>query len=787
MSDEQREYRTVILGALLQSLAEHLKIAELKRVLHRVADPDLLGLLASSSREPFQGGNVADERAHAIVRLVRDANRLAAAEQADATREPGFEAVSPIFPRVQLLRSDAGSELRLPVAELGGVRAEPPIMPVVDDGPDSDELATHARAFQESLTQLGSRLNEDDFESLYTHLMALLHRFGTCLAGDTQNDPADVSMYDRVRVTSALAACLYQYHAADGILTEDGLENPPAGRCILLVGDVSGIQDYLFDIATVGAGGVAKRLRSRSFFLQMFPEVASQKILREFDLPLANTLMSSGGKFYILLPNLEDAPERITALQAECNSWLLQEFHGQLALNLAWTEVADEELDSDAGTAGFSAALSRLHEQLAHRKRRRLADTLCRSQGWDEDKFIREPFPAEAASCVVCSHFPAAHKSDKDGDVDVCAKCYNDVKLGERIPTIQYIGFYNCVLSKGTRCFDWTLVADAKPEQLPPDPVLVTRLNNTDLTPLAGRPATFRFLTTHVPREPDNRTLWTFEDIAARRKLPEGQPPQAMLAVIKADVDYLGQVFSDGLRRDTPPGFDSPSRIAALSRQLDNFFSAWLQWLLEAEFPRVYAVYAGGDDLLLVAPRGEALLLVKRIREAFARYTNNPELTLSAGIAVVKPRLPLAHTVEFADKALERAKRSDGNGTGRNRLCLLNHVLNWSELPLVENSIRLLERNEPPTAVLYQLLHCAELWRRWNETRNPIFLRFQPMLAYSISRNLKPKSDLFTWASRFIGFPVDDYQCEEAQAMNYLGLVVQWVLLGRRETQNVEN
>src|SRR5204862_1718504 len=108
--------------------------------------------------------------------------------------------------------------------------------------------------------------------------------------------------------------------------------------------------------------------------------------------------------------------------------------------------------------------------------------------------------------------------------------------------------------------------------------------------PLAGVPAAFRFLTNYVPREPDG-TLWTFMDIAAGRLLVGTGAPSALLAVIKADVDYLGQVFQEGLRRDEPPGYDTPSRVAALSRQLDLFFSAWVQWLLQAEFPKVYAVY----------------------------------------------------------------------------------------------------------------------------------------------------------------------------------------------------
>jgi len=60
------------------------------------------------------------------------------------------------------------------------------------------------------------------------------------------------------------------------------------------------------------------------------------------------------------------------------------------------------------------------------------------------------------------------------------------------------------------------------------------------------------------------------------------------------------------------------------------------------------------------------------------------------------------------------------------------------------------------------------------------------MLAYTISRNLKPDSELFRWSSQLVGFPHDDPQRKEAKTMDYLGLIAQWVLLGRREKRDAE-
>ena len=105
-------------------------------------------------------------------------------------------------------------------------------------------------------------------------------------------------------------------------------------------------------------------------------------------------------------------------------------------------------------------------------------------------------------------------------------------------------------------------------------PYLVVRINNPKLEEVRDVPATFRYLANHVKREGEDP--WTFSDIAAGKKL-EGETTTRLLGVLKADVDYLGQVFQEGLRREqSANGFDGLTRIAALSRQMDWFFSGWL-------------------------------------------------------------------------------------------------------------------------------------------------------------------------------------------------------------------
>ena len=48
---------------------------------------------------------------------------------------------------------------------------------------------------------------------------------------------------------------------------------------MIILGDISGIQSYLFDVAEAG-GGQAQRLRARSFVIQLVAEAAAITVLR---------------------------------------------------------------------------------------------------------------------------------------------------------------------------------------------------------------------------------------------------------------------------------------------------------------------------------------------------------------------------------------------------------------------------------------------------------------------------------------------------------------------------
>ncbi|GAI94666.1 unnamed protein product, partial [marine sediment metagenome] len=156
-------------------------------------------------------------------------------------------------------------------------------------------------------------INASQFDEFYCSLLSLLEKYTWCLPSDTTKEIADISLYDHLRTTSAIAACLYRFHEQD---IEGYLNSPKNEYNLRLIGgDLSGIQDYIFKITDKGKGGVAKRLRSRSFYLSTLIEVTVQKILHSLELPISCNLISTGGRFVLLAP--ENIADQIKEVQNE--------------------------------------------------------------------------------------------------------------------------------------------------------------------------------------------------------------------------------------------------------------------------------------------------------------------------------------------------------------------------------------------------------------------------------------------------------------------------------------
>ncbi len=278
--------------------------------------------------------------------------------------------------------------------------------------------------YKRLLERLEDRLGEMEplqltREALLTNLALALLETLSLVPSDTQSEP-DVSLYDHLRLTAAIAHALWLFHGGNPQardLRRDG------EKFLLAVGDMGGIQGHIYRIAgaETGVGGIAKRLRARSLEVSLAAEAMALGILRRLGLTPLNRILGAGGKFYLLLPNTEEAQKALEEAGEAWGKWALGR-GASLVPHLAWLAFRGEEFGD------FAALLPRLHRALARAKLRPFP-------------FLRsteETLGRPLRPCAACGLQPA----QRDEPGSLCPDCERERELGGLLPRSDQVGFY---------------------------------------------------------------------------------------------------------------------------------------------------------------------------------------------------------------------------------------------------------------------------------------------------------------------------------------------------------
>ena len=103
-----------------------------------------------------------------------------------------------------------------------------------------------------------------------------------------------------------------------------------------LAGDLSGIQRFVLRVKTAGKAQ-AKRLRARSFLLEVVEHAALRIIQQRFGVSDDDVLIRGGGGFLVRFPAQTDSA-RLEVLDAELQRMLWQEYGGEIQLALGWAD-----------------------------------------------------------------------------------------------------------------------------------------------------------------------------------------------------------------------------------------------------------------------------------------------------------------------------------------------------------------------------------------------------------------------------------------------------------------
>jgi CRISPR-associated protein Csm1 len=728
----------VLLGALLHDLGKVGQRAGFSGKCHEVFSTHLISLLPRSLED---AGKLASEaQALAILdspesesaRILQLACWISAGKKDQETESPAAPLIS-IFSRIDIGKGVfSNSAFYLP-------RSLKIDQNVIFPNDSIEEIDLVYKSTWQSLKdELALTQRIENVDAYTTTLLYLLKKHTWSVPFSHSQEDLDTSIFDHSKITCAISACLMKEEAkADEISSELLSADRGKERFLLVAGDVSGIQEFLYTITSKGA---AKGLRGRSLYLQLLSEAAAKFMLRKLGYPLSNLIYCGGGHFYLLISTIDEM--RLEDLKLELERALLQLHHGDIFLALGWSRIAicdfmdhKQALNTTQKSSnpqhphsqfGLSAHWSWAMNFAGACKLQRFA--LLGSEAYEEIFGLN---PNEkgglAPVCDVCKREGGLWYRAEGGwyrwhapnqEAAFCDYCKTFEKMGERLARAEYLIEVQegCTDQK----YDDNLLCGFEPfgieyyysrniddlnsimknfhdctltiYSLSPDNFINERLikiaseNNAALG--------FRLIASATPwkkidaPEETNSKIEN-KKIADLNELAEDASGVSRIGILRMDVDNLGLVFSRGLKENA-----SLSRISTLSTMLSIFFDGWIDRICldEKWMNRVYLIYSGGDDLFIIGSWDVIPDIAIRIREDFRAYTcSNPNLSLSGGIAISEEKYPLYKSAESSRKALEDAK-SRNNGLDKDAITFLKETLDWSEMEISHDIALFLSR-----------------------------------------------------------------------------------------------
>jgi len=535
----------------------------------------------------------------------------------------------------------------------------------------------HRKLFNSFVNEIDKLHNETDFGAFSKTFIKLLEKYTSKVLSAGYLSHPDISLYDHSRITAALSVC---YEAGE-----------ESKECLLIKGDFSGIQSYIY-------GGIremtdiAKRLRGRSFTIQLLTDVVSNYILEKLDLFEANLIYNGGGHFLILAPSNDTTKDILKKITSTINLSLLKRYSGKISLIWDYIECSGDEFIND-----FRNVYLKLDEKLSLNKKQKFRNSL------------KELFYFE----ITAKEF-----RNREEQTELVEK-----RIGELLPKLKYL-----VISKNYLQSEYSfsvnfpeyetyvyLCKDEKSvEELislasKKEGLRVISINDTDVVSKFSQniftnvSKEFRFLGNNVPTKNDR--IISFEELAEAHS--KNYP---LLGIMRMDVDNLGAIFSFGLKEinDQEKKY-TPSRVANLSRELNWFFTGYINEI--AKKFDIYIAYSGGDDVFVVGNWFDIIKFSRELRKEFNQFVcKNNNLSASAGIIFTKPNFPISQSAVLAGEQEKLAKNTEIK-LEKDKIGVLDIQLSWKEfdefISYADKLIEFIESEEGkkiiPRSFLYYL------------------------------------------------------------------------------------
>ena len=561
---------------------------------------------------------------------------------AEAPESSGFDRFMPRHSVFNLLNGNRG-KWKHAVQEI----SEGMEIPSEDMAVSTVDYSHLLRKFTEEMKEIPIR-----FEYISSLLEVMEGCFSNVPSSTNLKEVPDISLFDHAKLTAAYASCLLCVAEAESITDYTewiyGKEARLYEQELFLLAsiDTSGIQPFIFDIASAGA---LKSLRARSFYLELLMENTVDELVEAVGVSRANVLYTGGGHAYLLLPNTREARDAATQSIEAINVALRGMYGTKLFFALGMQGTSAAVLMGKRTPEAYAAVFRSLSSQIARNKLSRwrardiqvlnaenTAETgrECKICGSAMDEI-------EDGICPACDAFPSISKDLLEKDVVFAV-------LSEApAPSLPLFG------RTGARQYLSVLSDQEARDLMRRSPQAVIRLYGKNRLMAGERLSTKLWMGDFTARNTDG-SIMTTEEMAANAI------GMNRIAVLRADVDNLGAAFTSGF----PGEYLTISRTATFSRSLSLFFKHYINDILKHPSFRLRGqthsgaltiVYSGGDDVFIIGAWYDVFAAALDLERALYQYACGA-LTMSAGIAVFDARHPIASMARVAGELEDAAK-----------------------------------------------------------------------------------------------------------------------------------
>lgn len=735
-----------------------------------------------------------DDQLKIIINIIKEADELTSSELHTSEVSKKFANFSSIFSSISLPNGEY-PKFYQPISSLDFdnykfLTPEPP-----DENQNLDKYKENISKLLEDISKFHDKIQIET-------LLNIFKKYLWCIPSPSYmpdkelNYSVNISLYEHSRLTLALANILYLL-AQDGKLNLDNITNRDEERFILLCTDITGIQNFIYNISHTKA---LLALKGRSFLIIQYLYSIAFNLLRKFNLTTANLLYSSGGKFYVVLPNTNEAKKIIDEFFKLVQEELFERYNGSLNVVYAYKLLKGYDFKSDSPDKSCSIPdiWNEVTKKLETSKYRKFVNILKDEYKGKNDYYNKGFFEpkGDAKENIQCeaTNVDLFSREDKDKleknkisetNYEIIFECKlegkkvayliqekdDNTKESEKPYYISEEQYNAIEIGKKAKHSNY-LIFTEKNNSLIDSLEFVEKLsNNLDDNAIVYKLNDLNFINPNIKAQ-QGFMFYGGNNIEANAYLDIKTVGFDKLAVLRMDVDNLGNIFKSRINK---PTF---SKVVQLSFMLDYFFSGYLnqlnklKWSVEDGVNEKYGenlknliqiIYSGGDDLFITGAWNVIPDVALWINQNFEKFTgtyylknkdsnttnnersdestqDNLAFTLSAGISIFGKKFPLYIASEEAGEAEKRAKgtRLDKkyNQLSKNAICFLDTVVDWDDFKKIREDFvaRYYSFIEYEKNRKSLLERLKKIYYEYTEDNNQLWSKWRWRAAYSLKR-----------------------------------------------------